>query len=297
MPRPDNWEAPDHLPVSQRKFLVERAERINDIVSIAYFKAGQILLQVERKFKSDPELSDWFPRWVAECTPFSYAKARSLIAIVKTAEKDPRVMELSNSLPYATLSEISSLPEKVRNEFIQVAAEGQTVRQADVNAVRKTPEFEVAKLEELVMNVQAQLFSMRTAAPAADARQRSRDKESLKNKEKQLHAYLEKLAEAKAKIASQDKILSMQQIVLNQLQKQLKERELRLEEITLDPNAKRNRDMARTIVDATKGLDLLLSTLDRYATDKPDLGPEAIRAIERKLDLVKEKLSKHYGTA
>ena len=294
-PGPHNWEAPDHLPISSRKFLEERSERINNIVALAYFQSGQILLQVERKFKADPERDNWFPRWVTECTPFSYTKARSLIAIVTKAEKDPRIKELAEKFPMTTMHEVIGLPEKVRKEFLDLMAEGHDVRQKDIHEVRDTPEFDVAKLEEMVMQLQTTLFSMSTAPVPTDARQRSKAKAGIKKQEEKLQAYLVKLSEAKAKLEKQDKILSMQDVVLNQLHKQLRERELQLEEISLDPAAKRNREMAKTIVDATRGLDLLLSALDKYDTDKPDLGPEAVAAIERKMELVKQKLLKQYA--
>jgi hypothetical protein len=54
---PSEWEAPDHLSLSEREFLTDRAELVNGIVAASYLQAGQVLLQVKRKFKSDPELN------------------------------------------------------------------------------------------------------------------------------------------------------------------------------------------------------------------------------------------------
>ena len=294
---PKDWEPPDHLAISDRRFLVERAETIEHVVADAYFKVGQILLQVRRRFKSDPDAENWFPRWVAECTPFSYHKAMYLCRIVEKAEKDPRIAELSKQYAVSTLKAVVELPEKIRSEFLSAMQEGHIVKQTDVSAVSKTAECEVERLEELVMQMQVTLMKGRLAQTQGDSKARSKAKYSANQIEAKLNDYLEKLAEAKAELAQRDKQMSLQEVVLNQLKKQLRQQEVQLEEVSLNPKAKRERDMARTIVDATKGLDLILSTLDRYGTDKPDLGPEAIRMIERKMDLVKNKLLEHYASS
>jgi hypothetical protein len=292
---PSEWEAPDHLAISDRKFLVDRAETIGHIVTDAYFKVGQVLLQVRRKFRSDPEVEDWFPRWVAECTPFSYPKAMQLCSIVEKAEKDPRIVELTKQYPVTTMREVLSLPESLRKEFISIMETGEAVTQKDVNAVRQTPEYEVERLQELVLEMQATLIKGRLNQDKGTPREKANKKYAANQVEQRLNDMLEKLAEAKLRLESQDKIVSLQELVLKQLQKQLRQKEVQLEEMNLNPTAKRDRDIARTIVDATKGLDLILATLDKYGTDKPDLGPEAIRMIERKMDLVKTKLIEHYA--
>jgi hypothetical protein len=143
--------------------------------------------------------------------------------------------------------------------------------------------------------MQATLIKGRLNQDKGSAQERSRKKYAANQVEQRLNDMLEKLAEAKLRLESQDKIVSLQELVLKQLQKQLRQKEVQLEEMNLNPKAKRDRDIARTIVDATKGLDLILATLDKYGTDKPDLGPEAIRMIERKMDLVKTKLIEHYA--
>ena len=107
---------------------------------------------------------------------------------------------------------------------------------------------------------------------------------------------LSKLQEKEAEVESLGKERSTQELILQTLQKQLKQKEVVIENMSLDPDAKRKRALAQTVVDATKGLDLLLASIDRYGTDKPELGAEAIATIERKMEEVKSKLLEQHGT-
>ena len=61
---PKDWDPPEHLSLSEREFLVDRAETINGIIAASYLQVGQVLLQVKRKFKRDPDLNGWFKRWI-----------------------------------------------------------------------------------------------------------------------------------------------------------------------------------------------------------------------------------------
>jgi hypothetical protein len=292
---PKDWEAPDHLPISSRKFLIERAERINKLIQekdeairniecAYYFKVGQALLAVKRKFKSDPEFSRWFSRWVKESTDISLDIATRLSRIAEEAENRVDIVELTSTVNEARLYTVVSMPDKFKDEVLKLLKAGENINKAKIDAIKATPEYEYAKLEEQVLSLHATI-----AKHSIDSDYVHRNR--VRNKaEEALNKALIRMAELKAELDGKTESLSTQELILNTLRQQMKQTQVQVEELISDPETKKNRALAQTVNDANKGIDLLLSALDRFAADKPDLADHAIQTIERKLAVLKKRL-------
>lgn len=281
---PEDWDAPEHLSLSERDFLVTRAEAIHGIVAKGYLDVGRVLLQVKRKFKRDPELNGWFQRWCNECLPFKYTKANVLAQIAEQAEEDPDIASITEATGWSVAYKILCLPSEAKTCFIEQVLQGETISRTDVDRAASLPQVELEKAQELVDQLQAtflkcQLSDTTNAAAA----------------KKRLAKALDQLAEKQKEVDSLGKSQTTQEAILAQLKRQLKQQEVQIEEINLDPEQKRKRALAKTVVDATTSLDLLLSAFDRYGTDKPELGAAAIKTIERKMAQVQQRLLEHYA--
>ena len=293
---PKDWIPPEHLSLSERDFLVDRAETINGIIAASYLQVGQVLLQVKRKFKRDPDLDGWFKKWVEDTLPFPYNKCCHLARIAEECEDDPRVIEAAKTCAYKALYEIITVSGDAKGHLLDAVLDGEKVTSSEITAVKALPEVELSKLRDNVEALEMTLLNYEMKiATEPNARVRNGHQQNTKRTKERLSKALSKLQAKEAEIESLGKERSTQDLVLQTLRKQLKQKEVVIENMSLDPEQKRKRALAQTVVDATKGLDLLLSSIDRYGTDKPELGVEAISTIERKMDEVKQKLLEHYG--
>jgi len=292
---PKDWDPPEHLSLSEREFLVDRAETINGIIAASYLQVGQVLLQIKRKFKRDPDLNGWFGKWVDECTPINTQSGLKLAQIAELAEEDPQLLEAAKTTASGALYKITCLPGEAREKLLAEINQGAKVSASDVMSLKDQPEIQLAAARETVEELEMKLLDLdlELQTASSDSYQRL---QSNKSKTKQrLNRVLAKLKVKEDEVESLGKERSTQDLVLQTLRKQLKQKEVVIENMSLDPEQKRKRALAQTVVDATKGLDLLLSSIDRYGTDKPELGLEAINTIERKMDEVKSKLLEHYA--
>ncbi|MDA7436663.1 Atg14 domain-containing protein [Synechococcus sp. AH-601-B19] len=293
---PKDWDPPEHLSLSEREFLVDRAETINGIIAASYLQVGQVLLQVKRKFKRDPDLNGWFSKWVDETMPFSINKANKFLCIAEGCEDDARVLEAVKNSAYTTIYEILTLESKAKEHVLELLLSGEKFSQKDVIAVKKLPQVELERLKEQVESMEMTLLECELSySTATDPVKRGAANYQIKQSKQRLSKTLAKLNQKEEEVNALGKERSTQDLVLQTLRKQLKQKEVVIENMSLDPEQKRKRALAQTVVDATKGLDLLLSSIDRYGTDKPELGLEAINTIERKMDEVKSKLLEHYA--
>lgn len=282
---PSEWEAPEHISLSEREFLVDRAETINGIIAASYLQAGQVLLQVKRKFKSDPDLNGWFTRWMEETLPFTDVVAFNLIRLAEQVESDPSVAEAIQVTNKTVMFKVLSLPEEIKKEVLAQINSGAKLTAAHVADISKQPEVQLERAQALVEQLEASLMIYDIKGDTSNAgKYRAK-----------LSKAMQQLQEKQAAVDSLEKTRSTQEVVLAQLQKQLNQKQVFIENLTLDPNQNRQRDLAKTVVDATRALDMLLASFDRYSTDKTELGAQAIETIERKMDEVKAKLYEHYA--
>jgi hypothetical protein len=293
---PSEWEAPEHLSLSEREFLVDRAETINGIIAASYLQVGQVLLQVKKKFKSDPELNGWFTRWVEETLPFSRTKATTLARIAEELEADPDLIKLVDTKSYALVYRMLCLPGKFKDEVKSQLLSGADIKETDIRSLTSAPEVELAAAQEMKERFEESILQYDLRILAASNKY---EEKNLKNSQAQVKKKLDKamqqLQEKQAAVDSLEKTRSTQEVVLAQLRKQLNQKQVFIENLTLDPNQNRQRDLAKTVVDATRALDMLLASFDRYSTDKTELGAQAIETIERKMDEVKAKLCECYA--
>ena len=277
---PSEWDAPDHISLSEREFLVDRAETINGIIAASYLQAGQVLLQVKRKFQRDPELNGWFTKWMDDTLPFSSVHGYHLMRLAEQVEDDPEMAKACTLTNQTVMVKISSFPSKIKAEVLSQISGGVRPTITQLNDLGKEPEVQLIRTEELVEEIETTLLRYElTGNTSAAGKQKKRLAKAMKQ-----------LQEQQAVIDQLQSKRTMQDVVMQRLQKQLNQRQVEIENMCLDPQQNRKRELARTVVDATRGLDLLLSTIDRYGTDKPELGLEAIETIERKLQEVKQKL-------
>ena len=277
---PSEWDAPDHISLSEREFLVDRAETINGIIAASYLQAGQVLLQVKRKFQRDPELNGWFTKWMDDTLPFSSVHGYNLMRVAEQVEDDPEMAKACTFTNQTVMVKISSFPSKIKAEILSQISGDLRPTVAQLNDLGKEPEVQLIRTEELVEEIETTLLRYElTGNTSAVGKQKKRLAKAMKQ-----------LQEQQAVIDQLQSKRTMQDVVMQRLQKQLNQRQVEIENMCLDPQQNRKRELARTVVDATRGLDLLLSTIDRYGTDKPELGLEAIETIERKLQEVKQKL-------
>lgn len=294
--QPSEWDPPEHLSLSECEFLVDRAETIISKTVAYYIQVGQVLLQVKRKFKNDPKLDGWFKSWVEETLPFAYVKAVHLARIAEECEEFPELVELALTHSYKVLYESISSKGEFKKGFIDLMSSGAQLVPADITAVKSTPEYHLASLQEKVSDLEMTILRAELkAAGATTTKAEHAQKTIVKRAKERLAKALSKLQETEVELKTLGQKRSAQELVLQQLKKQLQAKDVLLENTTLDPEQKRKRALAQTVVDATKGLDLLLSSLDRYGTDKPELGTQAIDCIERKMEEVKLKLLNHYA--
>jgi tRNA nucleotidyltransferase/poly(A) polymerase len=284
---PSEWEAPEHISLSEREFLVDRAETINGIIAASYLQVGQVLLQVKKKFKSDPELNGWFKRWCEETLPFTYQKAGELAKIAEECHARPEVAEAASKMAYKTLyGLLSTRSESAKESMLQAVLSGEKLTQTDISEIKNQPEIQLETAQALVEQIEATLlgYQLKQSDPQMISRQKVK-----------LAKAMQQLQEKQAAVDSLEKTRSTQELVLLQLRKQLNQKQVFIENLTLDPNQNRQRDLAKTVVDATRALDMLLASFDRYSTDKTELGAQAIETIERKMEEVKHKLHEHYA--
>ena len=293
---PSEWESPEHLSLSEREFLVDRAETINGIIAASYLQVGQVLLQVKKKFKSDPELDGWFTRWVDETLPFSRTKATTLTRIAEEVEDDPELIKLVDTKSYALVYKMLCLPGRFKDEVKYHLLNGGDIKEVDIRSLASAPEVELAAAQEMKERLEDSIlqYELRILA-ASNKYNENKLKDTQAGAKRRLAKALTQLQEKQAAVDSLEKIRSTQDLVLLQLNKQLKKSQVVIENMSLDPDQHRQRDLARTVVDATRSLDMLLSSIDRYSTDKPELGLQAIETIERKMEEVKRKLLDHYA--
>lgn len=292
---PSEWDPPEHLSLSEREFLVDRAETINGIIARGYLEVGQVLLQVKRKFKADPDFQGWFSRWLEDCCPLNRAKASTLAIIAEKVEKDPTIKGLTESVGYTALYKALCLPTSSGHEILELMKEGQSFSQGQLADVQNSPEVVLEAAQESAEDLQMKLIELELELATASPKQRLELSDKKGGLNRRLKKALTNLQQAKAEVESLEKTRSTLEILVNAQGKQLQAQQLQMENLSLDPEHKRKRALAQTVVDATKGLDLLLSSLDRFETDKPDLGLEAIKTIERKMEEVKAKLLTNYG--
>lgn len=293
---PKEWDPPEHLTLSEREFLVDRAETINGIVAASYLQVGQVLLQVKRKFKRDPDLDGWFKQWIDNTLPILYDKALQLSRIAEQVEDDPRIIEATKLCNFRLLYLLLNTPGDAKEHLLQAVLDGVKVTQSDISAIKALPEVELEKLRSDIESMEMTLLKHEmSAAGTTDSKVRASSINNAKRTKERLSKALAKLNQKEEEVNALGKERSTQELVLQTLRKQLNQKEVIIENMNLDPEHKRKRALARTVVDATNGLDLLLSSLDRYGTDKPDLGVEAITTIERKMEEVKTKLLEHYA--
>lgn len=291
---PSDWEPPEHLSLSERDFLVDRAETINGIVAASWLQCGQVLLQVKRKFKRDPDLNGWYKRWCDECLPFSYGKAKQIVSVAEAAEDDPEIIQLTASNGYNALYKALLLPTKARKALLDLLKSGEELTIPDIDKVKADPEVAVEAAQETVERMEENLVRLELQLLTISSGDKRRDYETqARNQRTRLQKALQQLQEAKAKVSSLEESGSAQEAVLRVLQNQLKNRDLLIENMNLDPEHSRKRELAKTVRDATNGLDLLLATLDKYDLDKDAMGDEAVRTIERKMEEVRAKLGRH----
>ena len=292
---PSEWEAPEHISLSEREFLVDRAETINGIIAASYLQVGQVLLQVKKKFKSDPELKGWFKRWCNETLPFSTSKAEALVAIAEQAASDPEILELSKTTSYTKLYRVLCLPGRARGDVIKLLRSGETMTQDQLDGLAAEPEVALEKAQSAVEEMEANLLRLELEIATLGGKAKASAQTQRSHQKTRLAKAMQQLQEKQAAVDSLEKTRSTQELVLLQLRKQLNQKQVFIENLTLDPDQNRQRDLARTVVDATRALDMLLASFDRYSTDKTELGAQAIETIERKMDEVKSKLLEHYG--
>lgn len=293
---PKDWSPPDYLNLTERKFLVDRAETINGVIARSYLQVGQILLQVKRRFKRDPELDGWFDRWIEECLPFSRTKARTLALIAEAAEEDSELLSLTDSQSADKLYRLLCLPGKTRSELLTLLQNGEEVSNAKIQEFGKQPEVILEAAQEKAEEIQMKLLELELSIPSLSGAREYNAKAQRRGEQGRLKKALTQLQEAKDKVDDLEATRNTNEILVDLMRKKVKSQELYIENLTLDPIHKRKRALAQTVVDATKGLDLLLSSLDRYSTDKSDIGPEAIETIEKKMEQVKQRLSEYYAT-
>jgi hypothetical protein len=293
---PKDWIPPDYLNLTERSYLVDRAETINGIVAHGYIKCGQVLLQVKRHFKSDPDLDGWFYRWINECLPFSRSKAISLVRIAEQAESDPLLLSLVDSQSYDKLYRIICLPDESRKDLLGLLSNGDEFNASDVESFRKEPEIVLEKAQEYAEEIQMKLLELELSIPGLTGAKREDALDRKNGGKARLKKALLQLQTAREKVSELEKVRTSNEILTDIMKKKVQAQSLVIENLTLDPEQKRKRALAQTVVDATKGLDLLLSSLDRYDTDKPELGIEAVKTIELKMDEVKRKLMEHYAS-
>ena len=294
---PKDWDPPAHLGLSERKYLVDRAETINGVLMGAYLTIGQILLQVKRKFNSDPNFNGWFKRWCNDTLPISYNEAIDLSVVAEKSESDPDIVELSVQVAKSNMILATRLPFKFRKEVFACIKSGESISASDLKEISKTTEVRCEAAQEAIQEIQSQIARYSTeAATATDSAARGAATRGLKKNQDRLKLAVQKLSELRRELAERDSKLSTQEVILAQLKRQISQRDVQLEQQLLDPEAKRKRAIAKTVVDANKSLDLLLSTIDRFATDKDDIGEEAIEAIERKMSRLKSRLHRMNAT-
>lgn len=270
---------------------------MHHVQQAAYLTMGQILLQVREKFKNDPKLEGWWGRWVEEATPVSHAHATFLIKIAEACKELPELQELTKTLGSQSTATIARMPPRFRKSLVEYLREsGEQLSHEQLREIQMSEEVELEAIEVQVQSLQTKVAEYRlTVATAADTKTKRTAQAGVKRSQDKLEIALNRLSEARQKVNSLEKERSTQELVMAQLQAQLRQQQLKVEEMSLDPKAKRKRAVARTIVDATNGLDLLLSSLDKYQVDKEDIGEEAIKTIERKMAQVKAKLIEiHY---
>ena len=289
---PNLWDPPQYLAVSDRKFLVDRAQTLHHIEQEKNIRMGAVLYQVRQHFSKDSKLDGWWQRWVEEATPLSVHEANDYIAIWNCVREVPDAAETFKQYTRTNSALIARLPPKVRTQMVEVLNNSeQQLTQQQLKDVSSSPEVELEKAEVAVQQLQANLASISLKVTSAkDAASKNNATNSKARTKDRLELALQKLSEARSKVNSLEKTRSTQDLVVAQLQSQLRNQQLKLEEMQLDPVAKRKRAVAKTIVDATNGLDLLLQSLDKYEVDRDDIGPEALSTIERKMAQVKAKL-------
>jgi hypothetical protein len=295
---PSEWEPPEHLSLSEREFLVDRAETVHGIIAASYLQVGQVLLQVKRKFKSDPDLNGWFTRWIDETLPFSSSKAGQLISIAEAVESNKELVEVTKTHGYRVLYDLLCLPENTQLQILQLIQEGERVGQTDLRQIKESPEVALEAAQETVERMEANLLRLELELDGlTGVANRKPIQDQASNQKRRLKKALQQLQEKQAEVDALGKERTSQEVILGVLRKQLKHQELIIENINLDPQQARKREVARTVVDATKGLEILLGVLDRYDTDMPDIGLEALTTIERKMEEVKQKLLRRHGQA
>ena len=289
---PNEWDPPQYLAISDRKFLVDRASTLHHIEHEKNIRMGAVLYQVREHFKNDDRLNGWWQRWVEEATPLSISQANDYIAIWRCVKEVPEAAETFKTYNRTNSAIIARLPPKVRSQMVEVLNNSvQQLTSKQLYAISDTPEIELEKCEVAVQELQTNLAQISLkVATASSTTDKNNAKQSQARTKDRLEIALQRLSEARSKVNSLEKQRSTQDLVVAQLKSQLLNQQLKNEELQQDPVAKRKRAVAKTIVDATNGLDLLLQSLDKYEVDKDDIGDEALKTIERKLAQVKTKL-------
>ena len=287
---PVEWAAPTHISTGDRDFLEDHASLMWNVVSGTYLTLGQILSKVKKHFKRDPDLQGWFRRWCDECTPVSHVLAWQLITIAEAANDDPEYTSLTRTTAKAIMLEVAKLPEKYKDRVVEVLTQGHTVGRDSLREFSKHPYVEQERLNELVYGLEEKLTDLKVQLFTADGTKKPSLDMNVSRTTKLLNQALSDLNDATLKSKDLESKKVTAEMLVATLRKEIKTRDIQLNEILKDPKKESARALGKMQVELTQALDGMLSTLDRYDITRDDLSEAAARKIQDKLDLVYAKL-------
>lgn len=288
---PSEWAAPSHLSQGDKDFLEDCAEMMWGIVSSSYLALGQILLKVKNKFRRDPELNGWFTRWVDEVTPLSIKQVEVLTKIAEEAINDAEFGELTKTVNKTIMVEVAKLPAKYKDKVKDVLKEGHSVSRDDIREFSSHPYVEAERLEELILKFQADLVSLKVKGiTAKDDKEKDKYSKEARRTDERLLKALSELRDVKDKCTELEKQQVTQEMLVNVLRKEIKNRQLKIEELQADFYAEKQRAVARLQIDLNRALDGVLATFDRYTITKEEMPEDVAKKLQDKMDLIHAKL-------
>lgn len=288
---PSEWAAPPHLSQGDKDFLVDCADMMWNIVAGSYLALGQILLKVKKKFRRDPELNGWFTRWVEEVTPLSIGQVDVLTTIAEEALNDGEYAELTKTVNKTVMVEIAKLPAKYKDKVKDVLKEGHKVSRDDLREFSSHPYVEAERLEELVLQFQADLVNLKVKGiTAKDDKEKTKFANEARRTDDRLIKALAELKQVKVKCSELEQQQVTQEMLVNVLRKEIKHRQLKIDELVADTDREKQRAVAKLQVEFNRSLDGVLATFDRYTFTKDDMPDDVVRKLQDKMDLIHAKL-------
>lgn len=274
------WDPPPFLSIGEQKYLHQKAEILKSIQLKSYLDLGNVLLDVQTKFRHDERTAEWFNTWLRQETFLTATQATKFIKVAKLARENHGLARLTKVYTAAVVEEVSRFPSKVRTELIKVLQERDDASLSEIRELRQQPVVQIEGLTEKADLLQNQ--AMEAAATSGI------DSPTYRKLLDNYHRATDQLEALKQETATGDQKWGA--LVLS-LRREARKARSDVENLSQDPDFYKQRIQGKLQVDIHKSMDGLTSALELLNNYKEDVDPKVLKRIMKDLEVLNEKIT------